>query len=133
MERSRSGRRRPRAKPKLKRVGVLVVLHPDGFVEVFGDHEVRVHTVDALAVHAEEEALADLYLNESLPTWARQLHWPGKLRACGQCKQISAEDELRRRHDLHMVRGLGEVRRESATIPDAIRRAREKKARHAKL
>ena len=116
------------SRPPFKRTDALVVLHPDGYVEFFGEPGLRVHVATALAVAPPEEVLAERYLDQGLPKWAERLHYSNKLRASGQCRRVTAKDELERRHDLHIVRGLADLRRESAPMPDAIRKARRASA-----
>lgn len=89
--------------PKAARVPVLVVLHSDGYVEVFGEH-LDVHLVQALAAEQPEEVLADEYLDATLPRRFRDLHYPYNLVAAACCERRTAEDELYRRLALELVR-----------------------------
>ena len=111
-------RRKPTA-----RVPVLVVLSADAFVEVYGVG-LQVHFAQRLAVEVPEEAMADAYLDATLPRRFRDLFFPRNLRAMGQCRQRTATDEAERRFRLELVRALAELARGPAKTPAAIQRAR---------
>ena len=106
------------------RARVLVVLAPDGFCEVFALPEVSALVVSRLAVGPAEEVLADEFLDASLPRPYRELYWPNRLRAVGQCRRVTAQQELDRRHLLHLVRGLVDVGKNRQLLPAAIAKAR---------
>lgn len=85
---------------------VLVVASADGFLEVYGPHEVRPLVVNRLKVSAAETALlADAYMDSTLPRKWRQWYWPRHLRGGGLVRETTAEDELQRRLDLEWLKG----------------------------
>jgi len=84
---------------------VLVVVSPDGFVEVFASAGVRVHIAERLATDAADEVLAERYLDARLPTWARELFLPGDLVAMRMVRALTASEEIQRRRELALVRG----------------------------
>ena len=95
---------RPR-RPRVRRVPVLVVLHPDGWVEIYGENlDVCVVTkLDGGDIPAAE-VLAEQYLDLDIPRRFRPLYFPVNLRATGQCETRTPEGELRRLRELRFVR-----------------------------
>lgn len=91
------------------RVKVLVLLHPDNFVQVLGEPHVDARIVNMLDVDPEQEHLAELYAEHCLPQVYRELFYPNKVRATGQVRKVSAEAELQRRADLDVLHGLREL------------------------
>ena len=84
---------------------VLVVLNPDGFVEVYGDN-ISVHIAQRLDVAPApyNERVADELLDAKLPWRFKQIYFPSKRRACGQCRRVTVEDELDRQLRLELAR-----------------------------
>ena len=92
---------------------VLVVLHSDGWVEAYAEKNVDVHIVQRLHItNPANVHLADEYTESTIPRCYRDLYWPVKLRALGQCRRITAEQCLDKHLDLQLlreIRNLGEV------------------------
>jgi hypothetical protein len=68
--------------------------------------------VHALDTHRDDEHLADAYLDVTLPRAYREIYWPRCLRAMGNIRQRTAEQELDRLADLdclHVLQQLGEA------------------------
>ena len=101
-------RRKPTPQPT--RVPVLIVCHPDGFLEVFAEQNLQVHTATALDVLPCAEALASDYLHETLPAKFRELHFANKLRATANITRRSAIAERDRRHDLEILRAIRDLK-----------------------
>ena len=85
----------------------MIVLHGDGWCEVFADNA-DAHVALMLDTKGvpEAERTAEEYLEASLPRRFRKLHYSPKLRAVGQCESRGPESELQRLQDLRVVRGL---------------------------
>jgi hypothetical protein len=97
-------------RPRVQRVPVLVVLHPDGWIEVYGDDlDVCIMTkLDGGDIPAVE-VMAEQYMDLDLPRRFRPLYFPVKLRATGQCERRTPAAELQRLRELRLVRKLREV------------------------
>jgi hypothetical protein len=118
--------KRPKPKrPKLwQRARVLVVLNSDGFVEIYAQRGLVVHIAQRLHVDGNEtEATADEYLDATLPKAFKELFYPVKLQAVGQCRRLTVEDEVNRRTTLAVLRELRNLPA-PATVPAAIAKAR---------
>jgi len=90
-----------------KRSNVLIVLHSDGYAEVYAAPRdaVKVRVVNLLATDRAEEVLAEKYLDIQLgPHWS-EIRVPGNLVATGsvgECRSVAAE--------VDRVRGVGIIR-----------------------
>ena len=120
---------RPAPRPKPRRHpphDVLVLVSPDGQVEVYGRPNCRVLIAERLQVTPESEVLADDFLLESLPPWAKHLYFAGFrhdeagellpfgkqsgcLRATAAFRPRTAEDEVDRREAVAWLERLDAV------------------------
>jgi len=121
---------RPAARPKPKRhspYDVLVLVSPDGDIEVYGRPNCRVLIAERLQVEPGNEGLADEYLTLTLPPWARHLYFAGFrrhdqtdellpfgrqtgcLRATALVRPQTAEQEVHRREALAWLGRVDEV------------------------
>ena len=91
-----------------RRHRALVILHSDGWVEVYGRRRFLQVTV-ANKLHTEEETLAEEYLDMTLPKGVRQLYAPIRLLAAGQVDRMTAREELERRWRVEWLAALREV------------------------
>lgn len=68
--------------PPRPRQAVLLVLSPDGYLELFADSnvDVRVERLPVAQARAAE-VMGEDYLEATLPRRYRELYWPGKRRA----------------------------------------------------
>jgi hypothetical protein len=103
----------------LPRTGVLVVLHADGFVEVFADETVQVIVANRL--HSEHDTGRmstgiDAVLERGLPWAFRDLYYPCNCRAVGRIERITPEQALRTRYLL----GLLQVIRQDARALEPV-------------
>ena len=102
----------PQAQPaadrpaRREREKVLVVLHADGYVEVFAGRHVDVRIAQLLDVHLDDEPLAEEYLEVSVPACYRDLYWPSRLRAMGMVERISPQQELDAQRAVAAIREL---------------------------
>jgi hypothetical protein len=88
---------------------VLVVLHPDGYVEVFGSEAVRPVVVNRLDSTADPN-LVDRYVEAQIPRSHKGLFFPGNVRATGFLERRTAEAEFRRLAMMETVRRIQETR-----------------------
>jgi len=102
----------PHPAPRSERVLVLIVVHADGYVQVFGERDkVNVHVANALRIEPHEEILAEAFLDCTLPARYRALHLPRNLLAVahvGDCR--TAEAEQRRRWAVDFARACAALR-----------------------
>lgn len=112
-------------KPR-RREKVLVVMHPDGLVEIYGGRELDVCVAQRLHVPQHCEPAAENYLDGTLPKRYRGLFFPGKLRATGLCETVTPEKALDTLWRLEILKGLRAMRQEqsAAAVPAAIQRER---------
>lgn len=81
---------------------VLVVIHPDGYVETYcRDADVHVVVMPSME-SVDGERLADEYLASTLPKRHRSIYAPGLVGATGQVESISPSDIVHR----NVMRGL---------------------------
>ena len=84
---------------------VLVVLHADGFVEVFTERHVDVHiAIMPYMSNPEGEILAEEYFEHCLPQRHRDLYWPNRRRAVEQVRCITPQDHADRQWQQQMLR-----------------------------
>lgn len=88
----------------IPRQRVLVVLHADGFVEVFADDSTAVHIGIMPHVAPEGERLAAEFFEGRLPLVYRTLYAPGMRRACDMVRTIRPSDIARQRLELGVLR-----------------------------
>lgn len=99
----------PKPEPPRPREGVFVVLHSDGWVEVFAEKHVDVAIVNRLhATDVSPEFATDLdqYTGLSAPRCYRKLYWPNKLRATGQIVKQTFEQEGIRLQNVKTLRKI---------------------------
>jgi hypothetical protein len=95
------------SQPPAPRSKVLIVLYSDGWVEAYAEKYVDVHIVQRLHITNPANAnLADEYLESTIPRCYRDLFWPIKRRAMGQCRKVTAEQRLDAHLDLQLLREI---------------------------
>ena len=122
---TRKPRQRPR--PTRPREKVLIVMHPNGLIEVYAEN-VDVHFVNRLDVGNEWPQLAnliDVYHENKMPRPYRNLFWPNKLRGIGLLEKITLEDAQDTLWKMSILHGLRELR----PVPKAITREKRRAAR----
>jgi len=83
--------RRERQRPP--RTQVLVVLHSDGYVQLFAPEQIDAHIAVMPSMNRPEgERLAEDYLAITLPRRFRQVYLPGNIRATGLVETIRPSD-----------------------------------------
>jgi hypothetical protein len=101
------------ARPSIpERHPVLITIHADGFVEVFGDrNKVTAHTVVVPKMQSSAgESLAEEYIEAVLPRRYRDIYFPGNLLGRDMVTTITPGMISNRRWDLAVARGLDEIR-----------------------
>lgn len=89
---------------------VLVLLHGDGFVEVYGERNLRVKIMRVpFTASKAGERLADQVVDQLLPAELRELHFPGKLRAASDNRPLLASELVDGQQYLQLLQGLDSV------------------------
>lgn len=97
----------------MSRQAVLVVTHPDGFVEVFGGSTVDVRCVDMPAVTGPEaERLAEEYVGLAVPRRYQDVYYPSARRAIHLPERLAPSDIARRDWTTHVFRGIQQATEE---------------------
>lgn len=97
----------PQVIVKPRRERVLVVLHSDGWVEVYARRNVDVRIVNRLHVTGGDATTADILdalVECDLPQCYRWLYYPRRLRDVGQVRRITPEQKLVAVEDAGLVR-----------------------------
>ena len=90
---------------RVESVPILVLLHPDGFVEVYGHRNVDVHIATLVAMQsAQGQILAEEYLELNMPPRHRAIYAPGMIRAAKMNRIITPSDLADVRDDLAILR-----------------------------
>lgn len=88
-----------------QRARVLIVAYADGYLEVFSDQGVDIHVVTPIYMRTPAgEALADAYLDATLPRRFRDLHVAPNLRAVHTARVIRPSDVAKRLLRLDLIR-----------------------------
>ncbi|MCO6044143.1 hypothetical protein NG895_09505 [Aeoliella sp. ICT_H6.2] len=90
-----------------ERHSVLVLIHADGWIEVFAERhvDVRIEMVPYTGT-VSGEVLAEEYLDLTLSPRYRELHLPINCRAADKFRVVRPSDLLRREHELALLNGL---------------------------
>lgn len=89
---------------------VLVVLYSDGWVEAYSTKDVDVRcVVKPYASTPEGGAIADRYLEATLPGQYAELYAPGNRRNADKCRKVTAAQLLAARCDLELLKTLDAV------------------------
>lgn len=81
------------APTRIETVPVVVELHSDGFVRVYGDKCVSAIVLNRPAVRSARAAIiAEQLIDECLPIRHRDVYCPGRVRATGQVRRITVDD-----------------------------------------
>lgn len=86
---------------------VLIVVHGDGWIEVFAERhvDVRIQIAPHMSI-PEGERLAEEYIEAALPARFRDLYFPGFLRAADLARVIKPSDIERCTFNVELVRIL---------------------------
>ena len=101
----------PRNTARQPRQPVLVVLHSDGFVQVYGDKS----TVDAhivimpLQTTNEGQIWAEKYVDMYLPKRHSDVFWPSNLIGTHQVRTVTSSDLADREHNLRLCNVLSSI------------------------
>ena len=107
------------------RTAVIVVLHADGFVEVFSDKQVidaRIICVPAMSTPTGE-VVAEEYVESILPQRYRDFYYPGNRIAAENWKRITPTIIAKRNDELSLLRALDSIKEELAKIPTGVDKA----------
>lgn len=89
---------------------VVVVLHHDGYIEVFGDDSIDAQVAVMPHMPTQEgEVLAERYLTKQLPRRHRTVYFPGMLRATGQVETLRPTDINRRKTGLAFLQCVDQL------------------------
>ena len=90
-----------------KREAVLIVVHSDGWIQVFAEKHVDVR-IEMLphSVTPEAEILAEDYLGSSLPKRYRDVYWPGLQRAADLFRPVLPSDIAQRNWELDLLKTI---------------------------
>ena len=98
----------------------LVLLHGDGYVEVYGDRKALDVHVSLMLDGSDETAIArEEYMELTLPRRFQELFWPNKLIRFANLQRRTAEQELDRLVTLDILRTLRETPLVIGTIEPA--------------
>lgn len=92
-------------KQRPQRVKVLVLLHPDAFVEVFATDNVQAVVINTLDSTADPNLL-DAYLEGELPRTHKPLLVPRNVRAVGNWERRTTAGEIDRLERLALLRDI---------------------------
>lgn len=99
---------------------VVVLLHGDGLVEVFGTRQVEVTVVNVPYVGTiEGQKLSQEYVETTLPMRAKEIFWPNNLRASGIARPLLPSDIARRKAGLAMLQILDHIEDRGPDEPPA--------------
>ncbi len=97
----------PPKRPAGPKPQVLVVIHPDGYLEVFVTPRNAVSVRVEYVLDTEEERLAEDYLRAKLPKTWKEVFLPGYKIASGLVKDcLTPDQEEERRWTLSMINRL---------------------------
>ena len=120
----------PARKPRRPREKVLVVMRPDGLVEVYSEPHIDVYAVNRLDVGRDETPglanLIDAYHEGTMPRAYRDLYWPSKSRHIALHERRTTKAALDTLHQLSILRGLQAEREALRPAPAAIMRAKRR-------
>lgn len=101
----------PEPKRRPATVPIIIELHADGWVEVYGPEQVRPIIINRFddesppAVSADMATLADFYHELELPRSHRPWYWPVYVLATGMVRRRTPEGDRRRRENLELIHG----------------------------
>lgn len=90
---------------RIQRARVLILAYPDGFLEVYSDQGVDIHVVTPIYMRTKAgEAMADEYVDATLPRRFHDLHVAPNLRAVHTARVIRPVDEAERLLRVDLIR-----------------------------
>jgi hypothetical protein len=88
-------------------IPVLVAIHSDGFVEVFGDKQVDAVVVNVPATGSKRgEVLAEEFIELNIPARHRHIYVPGLVRAAKLGRVVTPDDIHKSQTMIAMLRAL---------------------------
>lgn len=97
---------------------VLVVVHPDRWIEVFGGRSLDVAIVQMpTTTCAVNGLLAENLIELSMPERFRQIYWPNNLRAMQFVEEITAAKLLKRSADMTLLAAYEKLERANKATP----------------
>lgn len=101
------------------RQAVLIVCHPDGYIEAYADQNVDVHIAQMPKMGTTAGRIAaEQYLDASLKPRYRDLYWPYKKRAADMVREVHPSDIAERNWRLDMLNVLDRIGAEPDTESD---------------
>ena len=93
-----------------QREAVLVLAHPDGWLETFAEKHVDVRIVMVPQVTTQAgEILAEEYVEASLPKRYRDVYWPANRRAADMLRVVRPSDIAWREYELELLRAIQQL------------------------
>lgn len=84
---------------------VLVAIHSDGYIEVFGDRDIDVRIVNVPAVDSVRgEILAEEFIETNLPPRHRAIYAPGKVRAAKLGRKVAPQEIAETKNNIALLR-----------------------------
>lgn len=97
-----------------QREHVLVLVHSDGFLEVYAGKHVDVRVCDVPAGSTPEaEIAAEQLVDLTVPMPYRQLHWPDLRRAMHMPRKITAESISTVKAEVDLLRAIQDDKQEA--------------------
>lgn len=93
--------------PKQKREPVLVVIHSDGWVELYAEKAVDAKIVLRPCATSDPHLL-DQFVEDQLAQRHQDLYYPNKLKAFDLCRKITPERLLDSQYELSIIRAIME-------------------------
>jgi hypothetical protein len=112
MPTAKDGKKAPTRHCRPPRQQALVLVHADGFLEIFGpaDLDVRVVDVPRVAPTPAAELAAEQYVEATVPLPYRQLHAPGNRRAMHMPRVRTPETIAHTMWELQLLREIQSIR-----------------------
>ncbi len=93
MESIENSKDKKKSEEKIQRQKAIVVIHPDGFIHVYGPDTLDVIVrISPVVTCKRGEIAAEEYIEATLPRVYREFYWPNCIRVTGQIRRILPSD-----------------------------------------
>lgn len=94
-----------------QRQPVLVLVHSDHFVEVFGPRNIDVKVLDFPKVNTDSAViLAAQYIDLTIPMNYREIYWPDCRRAMHMPRVVTPSSIVATQRDIDLLRAIQEIK-----------------------